>query len=68
MLTLITAEILSGILAGGAGEQPVGGSDSLEDVARDERDYVRGRLRAELQREPTDEEIDKWLREQTEGY
>jgi hypothetical protein len=40
----------------------------LEDVARAERDYVRQRLREELQREPTEEEVDQWLREHTEGY
>jgi hypothetical protein len=42
--------------------------DSLEDVGTAEREYVRERLREELNREPSDEEIDKWLREQTEGY
>jgi DNA-directed RNA polymerase specialized sigma subunit len=29
---------------------------------------VRQRLREELQREPTDEEVDQWLRRHTEGY
>jgi DNA-directed RNA polymerase specialized sigma subunit len=42
--------------------------DSLEAAARGERDYARERLSAELGREPSDEEIDKWLSEQTEGY
>ena len=45
-----------------------GGGQTLEDAGRDERDYVRGRLREELGREPTEEEIDEWLREHTEGY
>ena len=40
----------------------------LEDAARSEREYVRQRLREELQREPTDEEVDQWLRRHTEGY
>jgi hypothetical protein len=40
----------------------------LEDVARAEREYVRQRLRAELGREPTEEEVDEWLRQHTEGY
>jgi hypothetical protein len=40
----------------------------LEDVARREREYVRRRLREELKREPTDEEMDEWLRQQTEGH
>ena len=42
--------------------------DSLEDAVREEREYVRSRLREELQREPTEEEIDEWLRQHTEGY
>ena len=57
--------------AGETTEQGVGGDDadnSLEDAARDEREYVRGRLRAELEREPTEEEVSEWLRQQTEGY
>ncbi|MDQ1522886.1 MAG: hypothetical protein QOE47_810, partial [Pyrinomonadaceae bacterium] len=29
---------------------------------------LRGRLRDELGREPTDEELNEWLREHTEGY
>lgn len=40
----------------------------LDDAARDEREYVRGRLREELQREPTESELDEWLRQHTEGY
>ncbi|HEV2706806.1 MAG TPA: hypothetical protein VGV59_12835 [Pyrinomonadaceae bacterium] len=41
---------------------------SLEDAARGEREYVRERLRGELGREPTEEELNEWLREHTEGY
>jgi hypothetical protein len=44
------------------------GDASLEETAARERDYLRGRLRDELRREPTDEELDEWLREHTEGY
>ncbi len=40
----------------------------LGDAARGEREYVRERLRAELKREPTDSELDEWLRQHTEGY
>lgn len=40
----------------------------LEDAARTERDYLRQRLRDELQREPTEPELDEWLRQHTEGY
>lgn len=59
----------SHIFAGGTNDTGGGGEDSsLEDVARDEREYVRERLRAELDRDPSEEEIDEWLREHTEGY
>jgi len=40
----------------------------LEDAARDEREYVRQRLSEELGREPTQSELDEWLRQHTEGY
>jgi len=40
----------------------------LEEVAREEHEYVRRRLREELKREPTEEEMDEWLRQQTEGH
>lgn len=53
-------------------EETPGPDDSvdadLEDAARAEREYVKERLREELQREPTEEEVDQWLREHTEGY
>ena len=49
--------------AGGAGD-----AGTLEDAARDEREYVRGRVREELGCEPTEEEVDEWVREHTEGY
>jgi hypothetical protein len=42
--------------------------DTLEDAARGERDYVRTRLRDELGREPSEQELDEWLRDHTEGY
>ena len=49
--------------------EPEGTTDApLEDAARSEREYVRQRLREELQREPTEEEVDQWLRRHTEGY
>jgi hypothetical protein len=40
----------------------------LDDAVKSEREYVRGRLREELKREPTEEELDEWLRQHTEGY
>lgn len=45
-----------------------GTGDSLEDAARDEREYVRQRLRRELDRDPSEEEVNDWLRKHTEGY
>jgi hypothetical protein len=41
---------------------------SLDDAAQGEREYVRERLREELKREPTESELDEWLRQHTEGY
>ena len=51
-------------------ENPATGSEDapLDEAVREEREYVRGRLREELKREPAEEEIDEWLRQQTEGY
>ena len=40
----------------------------LSDVASEEEDFVRDRLSSELGRQPTQEEVDEWLREHTEGY
>ena len=44
------------------------GGDTLADAARDEREVAASRLRDELNRDPTDAEIDEWLRHHTEGY
>jgi hypothetical protein len=41
---------------------------SLEEAAQHEREYLRGRLRDELKREPSAEELNEWLRRHTEGY
>lgn len=49
-------------------DQSEGSDAGLDDAAQNEREYVRKRLREELQREPTDVELDEWLRQQTEGY
>lgn len=48
--------------------EPADGATSLEDVARGEQEFLRQRLREELKREPTEEELSEWLREHTEGY
>ncbi|OLE53847.1 MAG: hypothetical protein AUG51_11205 [Acidobacteria bacterium 13_1_20CM_3_53_8] len=45
-----------------------GEEDALEKAARKEREYVKARLHEELKREPTEDEVNEWLREQTEGY
>jgi hypothetical protein len=50
---------------------PAGVTESegkLEDVAQTEHDYLHQRLRADLGREPTEAELDEWLRQHTEGY
>jgi DNA-directed RNA polymerase specialized sigma subunit len=52
----------------GQDTESVSGDDSLEGAARDAREIARSRLREELGRDPTDEEIDEWLRRHTEGY
>lgn len=44
------------------------GNDKLEDVAQTEHEYLHQRLREDLGREPTEEELDEWLRQHTEGY
>lgn len=44
------------------------GGETLADAARDEREVAARRLRQELNRDPSDEEIDDWLRHHTEGY
>ena len=49
-------------------EAPTANSPELEDVAETEHAYLRERLREELAREPTEEELNEWLRQQTEGY
>lgn len=64
------AVVSHGIVASSeeAGEPDDAGDAPLDDAARDEREYVRRRLREELQREPTEGELDEWLRQHTEGY
>lgn len=45
-----------------------GGNNSLEDAVQDEQEFLRQRVRDELKREPSEEEINEWLRQHTEGY
>ena len=49
-------------------ETDAAGDDSLQDLVRDERELARERAQRELGREPNEDEIDDWLRRQTEGY
>jgi hypothetical protein len=43
-------------------------SPELENVAETEHQYLHERLREELGREPSEQELDEWLRQHTEGY
>ena len=43
-------------------------AEGLTEVAQTEHEYLHERLRQELGREPTEEELDEWLRQHTEGY
>jgi len=53
--------------SGGAGsEEEV--HEELGDLAAGEHDYLHQRLREDLGREPTEAELDEWLRQHTEGY
>lgn len=56
----------SGPRDGAAAEEQ--GGESLADAARDEREVAAQSLRDELGRDPSDEEVDEWLRRHTEGY
>lgn len=42
--------------------------NDLAEAFEKERDEIRERLRGELKREPTEQELDEWLRQHTEGY
>lgn len=49
-------------------DDKVANGSELGDVAATEHEYLHQRLRAELGREPTEDELDEWLRQHTEGY
>jgi hypothetical protein len=51
----------------GEGERPEPDPD-LKEAVQEEYEYLRNRLQEELGREPTDEELDEWLRRHTEAY
>ncbi|HSE34259.1 MAG TPA: hypothetical protein VLA93_21980 [Pyrinomonadaceae bacterium] len=48
--------------------RPEENQNQLASAAREEREFVRQTLTAELERDPTEEELNEWLREHTEGY
>ena len=49
-------------------DMPPENDSSLDALVREQQSYVRNRLHEELGREPTQEEINQWLSEHTEGY
>lgn len=62
----IAPNYFGGEAAGGGA--PEGADDSLADAAEHELEDMRARLREELGREPSEEELSEWLRRHTEGY
>ena len=49
-------------------DEPIANGTELGAVAETEHEYLHQRLREELGREPTEDELDDWLRQHTEGY
>ena len=66
--SLATAEIKVMALDDEKNEAGETQENRLEDVARNEHEYLHERLREDLGREPTEAELDEWLRQHTEGY
>jgi hypothetical protein len=67
--SLATGEIKVMALSDEENKDAESGADSkLNDVAESEHEYLHQRLRDELGREPTETELDEWLRQHTEGY
>lgn len=48
--------------------KPKENDSSLNALVNQEQSLARERLRKEIGREPTQDEVDKWLNEQTESY
>ena len=67
-MSLATAEVQVMTLNDKETKDAEGGENKLEEVAENEHQYLHERLRAELGREPTETELDEWLRQHTEGY
>lgn len=51
-----------------AEKKKYGERTELNEVAQGEQEYLHERLRGDLGREPTEEELAEWLRQHTEGY
>jgi hypothetical protein len=68
LTTMSDAAFQSSFTSAESAPGPEGEDASLNDAAKGERDYVRRRLRDDLGREPSEEEVDEWLRHHTEGY
>ena len=49
-------------------DSPADSSNDLGSIASDEREFVRETLREELGHDPSEEELNEWLREHTESY
>ncbi len=49
-------------------DEPKENDSSLQALISEEQFYARERLRQETGHEPTQEEVDRWISEQTEGY
>ncbi|HEX6730522.1 MAG TPA: hypothetical protein VF074_10945, partial [Pyrinomonadaceae bacterium] len=56
------------IMGADAKQSAESASNELSEVARDEQEFVRQTLEQKLGREPTEEEVNEWLREHTESY
>ncbi len=68
--SLATAEVQVMTLESEEKKEPeaIASNAKLEDVAQTEHDYLHRRLRDDMGREPTEEELNEWLRQHTEGY
>src|SRR6185295_7353592 len=66
--SLATAEIKVMTLNDEENQEGKTEENGLGDVAQNEHEYLHQRLREDLGREPTEAELDEWLRQHTEGY
>jgi hypothetical protein len=71
--SLASGEVLVMSLASEEANDANDGNDGdngveLRGVAKSEHEYLHQRLREELGRDPTETELDEWLRQHTEGY